>query len=103
MTPYCMNNQNSPERTHPFPPPYSLDLTLSNYYPFKSLQNLLDDLRLTSNQEVNDKLVYYFRSQPKEFYTHTIKKLVIRKGRSLKTIVTIFMIKQVSINYFVTA
>lgn len=58
--------------------PSSLSLSLSDYHLFRGLHNHLDDLGLTSREEVERELVLYFISKPKDFYKHGRYKLVDR-------------------------
>lgn len=56
-------------------PPYTQKHAPSSY---QSLQRHLHGLKLTSKEEVENEFVSYFRSKPKEIYTHGIKNLVDR-------------------------
>ncbi|GFT80519.1 histone-lysine N-methyltransferase SETMAR [Trichonephila clavipes] len=56
-------------------PPYSPDLTPSDYYLFRSLQNFLDSKTFTSNEEVKNHLDQFFASKDQKFYERGIKLL----------------------------
>ncbi|GFU12975.1 transposable element Tc3 transposase [Trichonephila clavipes] len=49
-------------------PPYSLDLAPSDYYLFRSLQNLLHGKTFTSKEEVKDHLNQFFNSKKQKNY-----------------------------------
>jgi histone-lysine N-methyltransferase SETMAR len=59
-------------------PPYSPDLAPSDYHLFRSLQNLLNNKKFESFEEVNDSILAYFESKPRSFYKAGIEKLVTR-------------------------
>ena len=51
-------------------PPYSPDLAPSDYYLFRSLQNVLAGKTFTSNEEVKNHLDQFFASKDQKFYEH---------------------------------
>ncbi|GFX54931.1 histone-lysine N-methyltransferase SETMAR [Trichonephila clavipes] len=53
-------------------PPHSSDLAPSDYYLFRSLQNVLDGKTFTSNEEVNTHLDQFFASKDQAFYERGI-------------------------------
>jgi histone-lysine N-methyltransferase SETMAR len=59
-------------------PPYSLDLTPSDYHLFRSLQNYLNNKKFERFEEVNDAILAYFESKPRRFYKAGTEKLVTR-------------------------
>jgi len=50
-------------------PPYSLDLALSNYHLFRSLQNSLDGKTLADKRVAENHLKKFFADKPQKFYT----------------------------------
>jgi len=50
-------------------PPYSLDLALSNYHLFRSLQNSLDGKTLADKRVAKNHLKKFFADKPQKFYT----------------------------------
>ncbi|GFY23755.1 mariner Mos1 transposase [Trichonephila clavipes] len=56
-------------------PPYSPDLAPSDYYLFRSLQNVLDGKTFTSNEEVKNHLDQFFASKDQKFYVRGIMLL----------------------------
>ncbi|GFT83373.1 histone-lysine N-methyltransferase SETMAR [Trichonephila clavipes] len=56
-------------------PPYSTDMPPSDYYLFRSLQNLLDGKTFTSNEEVKNHLDQFFARKDKKFYERGIMLL----------------------------
>ncbi|GFU05964.1 mariner Mos1 transposase [Trichonephila clavipes] len=56
-------------------PPYSPDLTPSDYYLFRSLQNFLDRKTFTSNEEVKNHLDQFFPSKDQKFHERGIMLL----------------------------
>ncbi|CAK9826900.1 Histone-lysine N-methyltransferase SETMAR [Anthophora retusa] len=56
-------------------PPYSPDLAPSDYYLFRSLQNLLDGKTFNSNEEVKNHLDQFFASKEQKFYERGIMLL----------------------------
>ena len=49
-------------------PPYSLDLTPSDYWLFVDLKRLLQEQRFGSNEEVISETETYFKAKDKSFY-----------------------------------
>jgi len=56
-------------------PPYSPDLTPSDYHLFRSLQNSLDGKTLTDKRAAENHLKKFFVHKPQKFYTDGIIKL----------------------------
>lgn len=56
-------------------PPYSPDLAPSDYYLFRSLQNSLDGLKLTSKEDCEKHLSQFFAKKSQKFYTDGIMRL----------------------------
>jgi histone-lysine N-methyltransferase SETMAR len=59
-------------------PPYSPDLTPSDYHLFSLFQNHLNNKKYERFEEVNDAILAYFESKPRSFYKAGIEKLVTR-------------------------
>ena len=73
-------------------PPYSLDLSPSDYYLFSSMKNSLCGKTYHSAEEVNGDLENWFALKPADFYANGIKQLPER-WKSVWTLkVTIFNI-----------
>jgi hypothetical protein len=60
-------------------PPYSPDLAPSDYHLFRSMQNHLYNKKFERFEEVNDAILAYFESKPRNFYKAGIEKLVKRR------------------------
>ena len=58
-----------------FHPPYSPELTPSDYWLFSDLKRMLQGERFGSNEEVIAEVEAYFESKDKSFYGKGIKKL----------------------------
>jgi histone-lysine N-methyltransferase SETMAR len=58
-------------------PPYSPDFAPSDYHLFISLQNHLNK-KFERFEEVNDAILAYFESKPRNFYKAGIEKLMTR-------------------------
>ena len=56
-------------------PPYSLDLSPSDYYLFSPMKNSLCGKMYHSAEEVNGDLENWFTSKPADFYANSIKQL----------------------------
>ena len=56
-------------------PPYSPDLTPSNYWLFADLKRMLQEKRFGSNEEVISETEVYFEAKDKLFYKKGIKFL----------------------------
>jgi histone-lysine N-methyltransferase SETMAR len=59
-------------------PPYSPDLAPYDYHLFRSLQNHLNNKKFERFEEVNDAILAYFESKPRNFFKAGIEKLVTR-------------------------
>jgi histone-lysine N-methyltransferase SETMAR len=59
-------------------PPYSTDLAPSEYNLFRSLQNHLNNKKIQRFEEVNDAILAYFESKPRNFYKAGTENLVTR-------------------------
>ncbi|GFW68549.1 histone-lysine N-methyltransferase SETMAR [Trichonephila clavipes] len=62
-------------------PPYSPDLAPSDYYLFRSLQNLLDGKTFTLNEEVKNHLDQFIASKDQKFYERGIMLLPERRQK----------------------
>ena len=56
-------------------PPYSPDLSPSDYYLFSPVKNSLHGKTYHSAEEANDDLENWFASKPADFYAHGLKQL----------------------------
>ena len=59
-------------------PPYSPDLTPSDYHLFRSLQNHLNEKTFDSNDAVKNELIQFFAYKNQTFYESAIMKLTGR-------------------------
>ncbi|KAL0880854.1 hypothetical protein ABMA27_002037 [Loxostege sticticalis] len=59
-------------------PPYSSDLAPSDFHLFRSLQNSLGSVRLTSREDCQNHLSGYFDQKPQNFYSNGIMSLPTR-------------------------
>ena len=59
-------------------PPYSPDLTPSDYHLFRSLQNYSNGKTFDSNEAVKNELIQFFASENQTFYESRIMKLTER-------------------------
>ena len=57
------------------PPPYSPDITPSNYHLFRSLQNSLHGTKLASKEACENHFIQFFNQKPQKFYTDGIMAL----------------------------
>jgi histone-lysine N-methyltransferase SETMAR len=56
-------------------PPYSPDLSPSDYYLFRSLSNSLRNKSFDDEKALRQHLSLFFDSKPKEFYANVIRSL----------------------------
>ncbi|KAJ0178716.1 hypothetical protein K1T71_005491 [Dendrolimus kikuchii] len=59
-------------------PPYSPDLAPSDFHLFRSLQNSLGSVRLTSREDCQNNLSQFFDQKPQNFYSNGITSLPTR-------------------------
>ncbi|KAJ0183740.1 hypothetical protein K1T71_000163 [Dendrolimus kikuchii] len=59
-------------------PPYSPDLAPSDFHLFRSLQNSLGTIRLTSREDCQNHLSQFFDQKPQNFYSNEITSLPTR-------------------------
>ena len=65
-------------------PPYSLDLALSDYHLFRSLQNHLNGKTFDLNEAVKNELIQFFASKNQTFYESGIMELTERWQKVIK-------------------
>jgi histone-lysine N-methyltransferase SETMAR len=66
-------------------PPYSPDLTLSEYHLFTYLKNWLASQRLSNNEEFMDGAKTWLRSQAAAFSDRGAQKLILQYDRCLNS------------------
>ena len=64
-------------------PPYSPDLAPSDYNLFESLKNPLRGTKFSDDEAVKEICCEWLKSQPRDFYTKGILKLVHRWGKCI--------------------
>lgn len=65
-------------------PAYSPDLAPSDFHLFRSLSNAMRGVTFKNNDELQNWLVEFFGSKPRQFYQNGIEKLVERWEEVIK-------------------
>ena len=66
-------------------PPYSPDLSPSDFHLFLALENHLHGLSFENEKEINDDLVSFFSSKNANFYREGIYQLVLKWEKAIES------------------